>query len=151
MQCCLFLVANPSVQIVRSPKPYSSSPPLRQLLETAGNGVEGRQHWGAEPGGCCRSPRCDRDGSAQCPPSVPWNHPKGKGRVHSHDLGLPATYRLQNQTDRVCGRASTQEECSLRLWCLQGLGTKDVMELLRPWAAFLGGAWPGPHQGYTEL
>lgn len=37
-----------------------------------------------------------------------------------------------------CAGTSTQEECSLRLWCLKGLGTEDAMELLRPWAA-LGG------------
>lgn len=44
---------------------------------------------------------------------------------------------------------NTQEECSLRPWCLIGLGTEGMQELLLPWAAFLGVV--GPHLVCTKL
>lgn len=135
-----FLMANPSVQTVRSPKPYSSSPPLGQPLGTAGDGGEGpaAPGSGAGPGRCCGAPGATGMMLPRVLSLCPLGSSRGKGQNHR----LPATSCRNGWTG--CAGTNAREERSLRLWCLKGLGTEDAMELLRPWAAFLGARGQDP-------
>lgn len=110
-----------------------------QLMDTARNRVEGLQPWGAGDKPLLQKSLGDRDTSAQCPQSVPWNRPKVKERVHSHDLGLPATGCRSGSMGYMW--TDPQEECSLQLWCLKGLGAKGAAA---PLSCLPGGTWPGP-------
>lgn len=93
-----------------------------QLTDTARSRVGGLQHQGAGDKPLLRKSLGDRDSSAQCPQSGPWNHPKAKERVPSHDRGLPATGCRSGPMGWM--GTDTQEECSLQLWCLRDWGPR---------------------------
>lgn len=139
MQCCLFLSHGKSqhnkFQVFSEAMLLQPTPLGCRWKEL---GVRGRSAaLGSRDKPLLWKPLGDRDDSAQCPQSVPRNYrPKVKGRVHGADLGLPAT-SCRNGSMGYVG-TNTREERNLQTWCLMGLRTEGTLELLHPWAAFLG-------------